>query len=639
MTGNNMSRLVRIDKLRHEVELLDRIPVNMNYWMLIILLSFQLISSPGVSTLRNSNFCVQTKHGLRRCDVYTHSHCKHVFEFYNTTRVSLNCTEKQGKIEVNLQSISTTLVTYYGAADECLKGSQWSLCLMSMPPGCNQSLEILCKEACLLVKNELCFEEWRKIETLTQNGILPSDVVIPNCDGLPSLKGRNSTCLYPKLFSDLEKIHKSKGKKPTKSNKNIIIAAAAGGGGAGLLLLIIVTAILIRRKANQTVRQGKQVNLHSLPNSDFYDGLTTVAAGNNMSNLAYTGDTGSPLVYSKQINLDDIDAEVVPRESLKFIEPLAEGAFGKVVKCEVFLPNSKSGPLLAAVKYLKDDASDKVKTSFQTEAQTMGSFDHVNIVKLLGVCIDNKGPLCMILEYMELGDLTKYIRERAGSYHASFGRKSMLPDEIEFKPPELNFTRLIRMARQIADGMAYLAERGFVHRDLATRNCLLGEQEAVKIADFGLAHDISSSESDYYRIDGQRLLPIRWLPPEALTLGKFTVHSDIWAFGVVVWELFTYGMQPYYGLANDAVCDRIRCLKLLNRPDGCPQRVYQLMKGCWKYDATKRTSFSKLNEILTSWSHTTRGLFLDDAWKLMLKPATAGLANAPTLPSKKRIQK
>ena len=102
-------------------------------------------------------------------------------------------------------------------------------------------------------------------------------------------------------------------------------------------------------------------------------------------------------------------------------------------------------------------------------------------------------------EFMELGDLTNFIRDRSGSYHASFGRNGILPEEVEFKPPEISFKVLIGIARQIASGMAYLAERKFVHRDLATRNCLVNNKTNIKIADFGLAHDVSSAEHDYYR--------------------------------------------------------------------------------------------------------------------------------------------
>ncbi|XP_065065361.1 muscle, skeletal receptor tyrosine-protein kinase-like isoform X2 [Rhopilema esculentum] len=578
----------------------------------------------GYSTQKRYKAC-------QRCEVYRFKHCAEVTSYYNTTDVSIDCGKSLIDLDTTLRQISSSLYTNHGAEINCLKGSRWALCLTVMRPGChNGSLfqKVLCKEACELIKDDICKTEWSEVINRIEDGYLNIDNIFPDCSKFPSVKSPAGTasCFYPQALQQLRK-SKAGDKDNEKKQDSLTLILSAAGGGLGLVIILVILLLSYRRCKMQSNRQARSVSMRNIPKSDFFDGMTAASTTND----AY--DEDNPL-YNKTVHFEDMSLEKISRERLKYIEPIAEGAFGKVVKCELSSPIGKE-PKLAAVKYLKDDASEKVKHSFKNEAETIGSFDHPNIVALLGVCIDDKGPPCMVLEFMELGDLTNYIRDRSGSFHASFGRNGILPEEVEFKPPKISFKDLIGIARQIASGMAYLAERKFVHRDLATRNCLVNNKTNIKIADFGLAHDVSSAEHDYYRIDGQHLLPIRWLPPEALTVGKFTIQSDIWAFGVVLWELFTYGIQPFYGQSNEEVCDRIRCMKLLRRPDGCPQRVYQLMKSCWKYDPMKRLPFSKLYETLTMWTLTGKGHFLEDAWSIMLKPLA--MDRAPTLPFKRGV--
>ncbi|KAB1280558.1 Muscle; skeletal receptor tyrosine-protein kinase [Camelus dromedarius] len=163
-------------------------------------------------------------------------------------------------------------------------------------------------------------------------------------------------------------------------------------------------------------------------------------------------------------------------------------------------------------------------------------------------------------------------------------------------PPPLSCAEQLCIARQVAAGMAYLSERKFVHRDLATRNCLVGENMVVKIADFGLSRNIYSA--DYYKANENDAIPIRWMPPESIFYNRYTTESDVWAYGVVLWEIFSYGLQPYYGMAHEEVIYYVRDGNILSCPEDCPLELYNLMRLCWSKLPTDRPSFTSIHRIL-----------------------------------------
>ena len=147
--------------------------------------------------------------------------------------------------------------------------------------------------------------------------------------------------------------------------------------------------------------------------------------------------------------------------------------------------------------------------------------------------------------------------------------------------------------------MEYLSSHHYVHRDLAARNTLVGESLTVKISDFGLSRDIYSA--DYYRVQSKSLLPVRWMPPESILYGKFTTESDVWAFGVVLWEIYSFGLQPYYGYSNSEVIEMIRSRQLLPCPEDCPSRMYAFMVECWHEIPTRRPPFAEIHARLRQW--------------------------------------
>ncbi|XP_066251770.1 tyrosine-protein kinase transmembrane receptor Ror-like isoform X2 [Euwallacea similis] len=275
-------------------------------------------------------------------------------------------------------------------------------------------------------------------------------------------------------------------------------------------------------------------------------------------------------------------------KEVRFIKELGEGAFGKVYQGEL---KTRSGKVFVAVKSLKENASAKTQADFQREIELISELKHPNIICLLGV-VTKQEPMCMLFEYMSEGDLHEFLIGNSPE-----NGKCLTHDQF------------LDIAIQIAQGMEYLSENHYVHRDLAARNCLVSKDLEVKISDFGLSRDMYSC--DYYRVQSKSLLPVRWMPPESILYGKFTTESDVWSYGVVLWEIYSYGLQPYYGYNNQDVINMIRSRKLLPCPDACPSYCYALMVECWAEQANRRPTFKEISDRLKVWkqSGSTNGAY------------------------------
>lgn len=282
-----------------------------------------------------------------------------------------------------------------------------------------------------------------------------------------------------------------------------------------------------------------------------------------------------------------------PIAAVRFLQELGEGAFGKVYKGEVLGLFGENTVSKVAIKTLKENAAPKEQNDFRREVDMMSEMRHPNIVCLLGVVMKQE-PMCMLFEFMPLGDLHEYLIQ-----HSPHSDMSVVSDDDASQRPILDYGDMLHIATQVASGMEYLASHHFVHRDLAARNVLVGDNLTVKISDFGLSRDVYSS--DYYRVQSKSLLPVRWMPPEAIMYGKFTTESDIWAFGVVLWEIFSYGLQPYYGFSNQEVIEMIRSRQILPSPEDCPARMYGLMVECWHEMPTRRPNFREVHARLRAW--------------------------------------
>uniref|UniRef100_A0ABM5ELH1 Tyrosine-protein kinase receptor n=1 Tax=Pogona vitticeps TaxID=103695 RepID=A0ABM5ELH1_9SAUR len=278
----------------------------------------------------------------------------------------------------------------------------------------------------------------------------------------------------------------------------------------------------------------------------------------------------------------------VPREKIALLQELGQGSFGMVYEGVARDIVKGEAETRVAVKTVNESASLRERIEFLNEASVMKGFSCHHVVRLLGV-VSKGQPTLVVMELMAHGDLKSYLRSLRPEAENNPGRP----------PPTLH--EMIQMAAEIADGMAYLNAKKFVHRDLAARNCMVAEDFTVKIGDFGMTRDIY--ETDYYRKGGKGLLPVRWMAPESLKDGIFTGYSDVWSFGVVLWEISSLAEQPYQGLSNEQVLKFVMDGGCLERPENCAERLHNLMHMCWQYNPKMRPSFVEIITMLLEELH------------------------------------
>ncbi|XP_070000871.1 discoidin domain-containing receptor 2-like [Penaeus vannamei] len=285
----------------------------------------------------------------------------------------------------------------------------------------------------------------------------------------------------------------------------------------------------------------------------------------------------------------------VPRHCLTVLETLGEGAFGTVQLCEMrTTPRSKSKALV--VKSLNVDADDDARELFLQEARVLSLLNDPNVVRLVGT-VSRAGALGVLVEYLEHGDLAQFLQRHNPEASVTPVRRAPIYEGLE--PPVLSYGALVFIASQVASGMKHLEKLNLVHRDLSARNCLVGRGLAVKVSDFAMSQP--RHHKDYYHLDEKRaLLPIRWMAWEAILQGRFSTKSDVWAFGVTLWEILTMArQQPFDELSDDGVLENVsHCyhgdgsgMMLLPQPPLCPREMYDMMAACWRPNPRQRPPF------------------------------------------------
>ncbi|XP_035387726.1 proto-oncogene tyrosine-protein kinase receptor Ret isoform X2 [Electrophorus electricus] len=286
-----------------------------------------------------------------------------------------------------------------------------------------------------------------------------------------------------------------------------------------------------------------------------------------------------------------------PRKNLVLGKTLGEGEFGKVVKATAFRLKGKAGYTTVAVKMLKENASPSELRDLLSEFTLLKQVNHPHVIKMYGACSQD-GPLYLIVEYAKYGSLRNFLRESRKVGPSYLGSDANRNSSYLEDPDERALTMgdLISFAWQISRGMQYLAEMKLVHRDLAARNVLVAEGRKMKISDFGLSRDVYEEDSYVKRSKGR--IPVKWMAIESLFDHIYTTQSDVWSFGVLLWEIVTLGGNPYPGIAPERLFNLLKTGYRMERPENCTEEMYSLMLRCWKQEADKRPTFSEISKEL-----------------------------------------
>ncbi|KAF2978391.1 hypothetical protein EK904_005485 [Melospiza melodia maxima] len=521
--------------------------------------------------------------------------------FIGNRTIYMESLHMQGEIENQITAAFTMIGTSSHLSDKCSQFAIPSLCHYAFPY-CDETSSVpkprdLCRDECEILENVLCQTEYIFARS---NPMILMRLKLPNCEDLPQPDSPEAD--MPRWEMDLIRV----------APKKLINLMRLHSGGCYLIRIIIAFDWNSSDYKDSKEKNKMEILYILVPSVTIPLAIALLffficICRNNQKSSSPPVQRQPKHVRGQNVEMSMLNAykpkskaKELPLSAVRFMEELGECAFGKIYKGHLYLPGMDHAQLVA-IKTLKDFNNPQQWAEFQQEASLMAELHHPNIVCLLG-CVTQEQPVCLLFEYTNQGDLHEFLVMR--SPHSDVGCSS---DEDGTVKSSLDHGDFLHIAVQIAAGMEYLAGHFFVHKDLAARNILIGEQLHVKISDLGLSREIYSA--DYYRVQNKSLLPIRWMPPEAIMYGKFSSDSDIWSFGVVLWEIFSFGLQPYYGFSNQEVIEMIRKRQLLPCSEDCPPRMYSLMTECWHDLPSRRPRFKEIHARLRSWeglsSHTS----------------------------------
>ncbi|XP_041041708.1 fibroblast growth factor receptor 3 isoform X4 [Carcharodon carcharias] len=362
-----------------------------------------------------------------------------------------------------------------------------------------------------------------------------------------------------------------------------------------ILTVIIVIMCRMRTSSKKTLNPPPVQKLSKFPlkRQVSLESNSSMNSNTPLVRIARLSSSDSPMLA----NVSELELPADPkwefqRPRLTLGKPLGEGCFGQVVMAEAIgiEKDKPNKPITVAVKMLKDDATDKDLSDLVSEMEMMKMIGkHKNIINLLGACTQD-GPLYVIVEYASKGNLREYLKARRPPGMDYSFDTCKVPDE------QLTFKDLVSCAYQVARGMEYLASQKCIHRDLAARNVLVTDDNVMKIADFGLARDVHNI--DYYKKTTNGRLPVKWMAPEALFDRVYTHQSDVWSYGVLLWEIFTLGGSPYPGIPVEELFKLLKEGHRMDKPANCTHELYMIMRECWHAIPSQRPTFKQLVEDL-----------------------------------------
>ncbi|PZC74920.1 tyrosine kinase receptor Cad96Ca [Helicoverpa armigera] len=374
-------------------------------------------------------------------------------------------------------------------------------------------------------------------------------------------------------------------KNPTTNEMPLTVIPLVAIGG--LVVIVAVVILFVCKKNNATKKDSKKDDM-----SKDSSGIVLQDASLNMwdhpraySNRYESWDN-SHLQLSEETSISKEDQPPdkweFPRHKLRIFNIVGEGAFGQVWRAQALDIAGKKGEQTVAVKTLKENASEKEKIDLLQELLVMKNLGtHPNVVQLIGCCTE-KEPTLVIMEFVSLGKLQQFLRDSRAERHYGNTHGSQF----------LTSQDLTKFAFQVARGMDFLSLQGIIHRDLAARNVLITEDRVCKVADFGFARDVADTHVYERKSDGR--LPIRWMAPESLYDNIFSVKSDIWSFGILLWEIVTLGSTPYPGLSANDVMKKVIEGYRLEKPEHCHRELYNIMYYCWEAEPKDRPDFADI---------------------------------------------
>ncbi|XP_008297718.1 inactive tyrosine-protein kinase 7 [Stegastes partitus] len=423
----------------------------------------------------------------------------------------------------------------------------------------------------------------RRFQKMPNGSLLISDVTTDDTGRYTCVAGNSCSIKYrvaqlyvvdkPMAFPDGDE-----DKAPYKMIQTIGLSV-----GAAVAYIIVVLGLMFyckkRRHAKrlQKGQDGEEPEMECLNGGAVQQNGHTTAEIQEEVALTNMGTIATTEKRHSHVN----DKLHFPRTNLQTITTLGKGEFGEVLLSKAKGIEEVEEETVVLVKSLQT-RDEQLQLDFRREAEMFAKLSHPNVVRLLGLCREAE-PHYMILEYYDLGDLKQFLRISKSK-----------DDKVKSQP--ISTKTKVSICTQVAHGMEHLSNHRFVHKDLAARNCLINSQRRVKVSSLSLSKDVYNSEYYHYR---QAWIPLRWLPTESVFEDDFSTKSDVWAFGVLMWEVFSHGEMPYSKLSDDEVLEGLQTGKLkLPIPDGCPSKIYKLMVRCWALSLKERPSFTDIVHAL-----------------------------------------